>query len=112
MNNIILKQRAAVHKQAVRLLLSGQMPERDHLFNPDSPDQLHALQRFVELMVQIQAKPKMHVAYMREAYENADNNAVRLTFDRAVESCPEPEAVLLPAAKNPVGFSTPAGVGA
>ena len=95
MNNIILKQRAAVHKQAVRLLLSGQMPEREHLLNPNSPEQYFALQRFIELMVQLQAKPKMHIAYMREAYENADNNAVRLTFDRAVESSPNPAGHLI-----------------
>lgn len=43
----------------------------------------------------MEAKPKMHIAYLREAYENADNNAVRLTFDRAVESAPNPNGNLI-----------------
>lgn len=100
MNNVILKQRAGVHKSAVKLLLSGQMPERDHLFQPNSGEQLVALQNFIELMVQIEARPMMHIAYMREAYENADNNAVRLTFDHFVESYPNPEGHLI-AKSNP-----------
>lgn len=94
-NNVILKQRAAVRKSVVRTLLSGQMPEREHLFNPALPEQLFALQRFIELMIRLEAVPKMHVAYMREAYENAGNNAVRLTFDRAVQSAPHPHTTLV-----------------
>jgi hypothetical protein len=95
MNNIILKQRAGVRKSAVRLLLAGHLPDREHLFNPNSSEQWFALQHFIELMARMEAKPKMHIAYMREAYENADNNAVRLTFDRAVESAPNPEGRLI-----------------
>lgn len=95
MNNVILKHRAAVRREAVRWLLAGHFPEPEHLLNPASGEQLHAVQHFVELMVRCEARPKLHVAYLREAYENADNNAVRLTFDRAVESTPNPDWQLI-----------------
>ena len=95
MNNVILKQRAGVQKGAVKLLLAGHLPERDHLLRPELPEQWFALQNFNRLMMSLDAKPKMHIAYMREAYENADNNAVRLTFDRAVESAPNPDGGLI-----------------
>ena len=95
LNNVILKQRAGVRKDAVKILLAGQLPDRDHLLNPDDPKQWFALNHFIELMVRLEAKPKMHIAYLREAYENADNNAVRLTFDRAVESAPNPNGNLI-----------------
>jgi hypothetical protein len=101
MNNVILKQRAGVRKDAVRLLLSGHLPDRDHLLNPDDPAQWYALQRFIELMMRIQAKPKLHVVYMREAYENPGNNAVRLTFDRSVESAPNPRGSLIGKSAQP-----------
>ena len=32
---------------------------------------------------------KLHVPYIREAYENPDHNDVRVTFDRRVESQPQ-----------------------
>jgi len=70
------------------------MPEREHLLQPDSASQFGALQNFIELMIRAEARPKLHIAYMREAYENAGNNAVRLTFDRTVESFPNPEGLL------------------
>ena len=101
MNNVILKQRAGVRKEAVRWLLAGHLPDREHLLNPDDPAQWVALQRFIELMLQLNAKPKLHVAYLREAYENANNNAVRLTFDRAVESAPNAQGLLIAKSEEP-----------
>jgi hypothetical protein len=101
MNNVILKQRAGVRKDAVRLLLAGHMPDRDHLLRPEDLAQWAALQRFVELMLRLNAKPKLHVAYLREAYENPGNNAVRLTFDRAVESAPNHVGKLIEKSPEP-----------
>ncbi len=89
-NNVMLKERGGVKKNAVPLLLAGHMPERRHLLQPHDEEQFVAVQRFCQLMLDVHAGPKMHVAYMREAYENSDNNAVRLTFDRFVESAPTP----------------------
>ncbi|MCX8156444.1 MAG: polyphosphate polymerase domain-containing protein [Verrucomicrobiae bacterium] len=86
MNNCILKQRGGVRQQAVEALLSGHLPEPQHLVNY-SAKALVALQRFCELAQRLQAKPKVHIAYLREAYVN-DNDTVRVTMDRQV--CGEP----------------------
>ncbi len=87
MNNAILKQRGAVYRDAVAGLLGGQLPETHHLvtFNPKY---LTALQRFHELMVDNQASPKTHVAYLREAWVSESDNSVRVTFDRNVRTAP------------------------
>jgi SPX domain protein involved in polyphosphate accumulation len=85
-NSCILKQRGGVRQSAVESLLAGHLPEPDHLVSY-SPKSLVALQRFCELMHRIQAKPKVHISYLREAYVN-DNDSVRVTMDRMV--CGEP----------------------
>jgi hypothetical protein len=46
-----------------------------------------AIERFIQLMMEVNAKPKMHVAYDREAYVNNFNNEVRITMDRNVRGC-------------------------
>jgi hypothetical protein len=81
-NNCIMKQRGGVRQDCVGLLLSGHFPEADHLVSK-SPNQLVAIQRFCDLMAQIHAKPRVHIAYMREAYVS-DNDEVRVTIDRKV----------------------------
>lgn len=90
-NNCILKQRGGVRKAAVPWLLAGQLPEADHLLSKD-PKQLVALQRFCDLMQRLQAHPKVHIAYQREAWVHPTNNSVRVTLDRAVAAEPEFEA--------------------
>ena len=94
-NSVILKQRAGVKKSAVRSLLAGHLPEPEHLLNPHNAEALVALQHFNELMLQLKARPKMHIAYLREAYENLDDNGVRVTFDRRVESAPQHHEALV-----------------
>ena len=95
MNEIILKTRGGVRKDAVRALLAGEFPGPEHLLRPEDGRQLVAVQKFCRLMSEIQARPRMHIAYLREAYENPGNNAVRLTFDRRVESAPNPNSRLI-----------------
>ena len=82
MNNCIMKQRGGVRQQYVGYLLSGQLPQEEHLLSK-APKQMIALQRFCELMNRIHAKPKVHIYYMREAYVSDDDN-VRVTIDRKV----------------------------
>jgi hypothetical protein len=101
MNNIIFKQRAAVHRDAVEGILAGQLPDPAHLVSHD-PRHLVALQRFSELMQATRAKPKVHVAYIREAWISPQNNAVRVTMDRDVVSDPEPTARLSSEMSEPV----------
>ncbi len=100
MNNCILKQRGGVRHDAVEWLMAGHFPEASHLVSKD-PKQLVAIQRFSELMQMVQAKPQVHIAYLREAYVHPTNNSVRLTLDRAVRADYEPTARLSTEMKKP-----------
>lgn len=84
-NKVIRKNRAQVHRRYVKDLMNGHLPTYEHLVYK-SPDQLHALEQFCYLQNQLQATPVLHVSYLREAYEMEHSNAVRVTFDRNVES--------------------------
>src|SRR6267143_7058571 len=67
MKDVILKQRGGVKQAAVPLLLAGQLPEESHLLSK-VPSNLVAIQRFQHLMTGLNAKPKSHIYYLREAY--------------------------------------------
>src|SRR2546430_13552190 len=86
MNNCILKQRGGVRQDCVSMLLSGHLPEPEHLVSK-SPNQLVAIQRFCSLMDQVHARPRVHIFYMREAYVS-DNDEVRVTMDRTIQAEP------------------------
>lgn len=100
-NNAILKQRGAVRRDAVDLLLHGQLPEPAHLVSSD-PRHLGALQRFCQHLTETEAKPKAHVAYYREAWISQHNNSVRVTMDREVRFEPEPTARLVAEMTKPM----------
>ncbi len=91
-DNCILKQRCPVKRSAVSLLLNGYLPEREHLLS-DEPRHLVALQEFHLLMNRIQARPKAHNSYLREAWVSPHDNSVRVTFDRHVRIEPWSEPV-------------------
>ena len=93
MNNCILKQRGGVQQDSIAFLLAGHIPEQGHLVSKN-PNQLVSLQRFSHLMGQIRAKPKVHIAYLREAYVS-DNDEVRVTMDREVMAEPHAHVVRL-----------------
>jgi len=93
MNNIIAKQRGGVRREAVDGLLAGQLPAPAHLISKE-PKQLVALQNFCRLMANLDASPKAHIAYLREAWISQNDNSVRVTMDRAVRCQPEPTARL------------------
>lgn len=82
LNNCILKQRAGVRQTAIEPLLTGHLPEPSYLV-ADVTNQMATLQRFCHFMSELQAKPKVHIAYDREAYVS-DNDEVRVTMDRNV----------------------------
>jgi len=86
MNNCIMKQRGGVRLDALAPLLNGHLPEPDHLLSK-APNHMVAVQRFCHLVGELHAKPKVHIAYDREAYVS-DNDEVRVTLDRNV--CAEP----------------------
>jgi len=99
-DNVILKQRAAIRKSAVRWLLKGHLPEPKHLLNPRDGNAVFALQRFCHHVHRLRAAPKMHVAYLREAYEDPGDSGVRVTFDRRVESAPQHHDALVARSPN------------
>src|SRR6266550_4374438 len=101
MNNIIAKQRGGVRRDAVDWLVAGHLPEPAHLVSRD-PRQQVALQNFCKLASDIGAKPKAHIAYLREAWISPRDNSVRVTLDRAVRCEPEPLAHLNTRMDNPV----------
>jgi hypothetical protein len=88
LNDAILKQRGGVRRSAVAGLLAGQLPEPEHLLSAQTK-QFVALQRFSQIMLSIQARPKAHVAYRREAWISSQDNSVRVTMDREVRVAPE-----------------------
>lgn len=85
-NNCILKQRGGVRQSAIRSLLTGHLPDEQHLVSKN-PKHLVALQNFCRLLHDIQGKPKVHIAYLREAYLS-DDDAVRVTMDRKIKAEP------------------------
>jgi hypothetical protein len=54
-----------------------------------------ALQRFCQLMHDIHAKPKAHIAYLREAWISRRDNSVRVTLDRVVRCDADPTTRLV-----------------
>ncbi len=100
-DNCILKQRCGVKRGAVPLLLAGQLPEPDQLLARE-PRHLVAIQRFNELLHRLNAKPKLHNAYSREAWVSPHDNSVRVTFDRDVRVEPFFRAEAVTAMAQPV----------
>ncbi|MBI1840214.1 MAG: polyphosphate polymerase domain-containing protein [Verrucomicrobia bacterium] len=101
MNNCILKKRGGVRHDAVEWLLAGHLPEFSHLISKD-PRQLLALQEFCMRSQELNARPMVHIAYLREAYVHPDNNSVRVTLDRNVRADYEPTARLSTEMRRPV----------
>src|SRR5438477_600465 len=64
--------------------------------------ELLALENFYQLMHEHQAKPKVHIAYLREAYVPHDDNSARLTMDRMVSAEAETVARLSTQMRDPV----------
>ncbi|MGE4179522.1 MAG: VTC domain-containing protein [Limisphaerales bacterium] len=101
MNNAILKQRGAVRREAVDSVLSGQLPNPNEIASSD-PRHLAGIQRFLGLMIELQARPTAHVAYLREAWMSPRDNSVRVTMDRDVYFEPDPTTLMLATMADPV----------
>lgn len=83
----ILKQRCSVKKGALAYVLAGQFPPSE-LVNSSEPKHQAALQEFIRVVQRLRARPKILVTYLREAYLDGQNNAVRVTLDRRVRIAP------------------------
>jgi len=88
MDNCILKERCAVNREAVPLLLAGQLPDPDQVLSREGRH-LATLQRFNLLLHQLNARPKAHNTYLREAWVSRHDNSVRVTLDRQVRIEPQ-----------------------
>jgi hypothetical protein len=100
MNNTIAKQRGGVRREAVAALLAGDLPEPAHMVSRD-PRHLFAVQRFLEHVAALQARPTAHVAYLREAWLSPGDNAVRVTMDRSIRIERDPTTRLSTAMSEP-----------
>jgi hypothetical protein len=100
-DNCIIKQRCPVHREAVPLLIAGQLPEAGHLFSKEARH-WGTLQRFNLLQHQLNARPKAHNHYFREAWASPYDSALRVTIDRKVEIEPYFRADAVTAMSNPV----------
>ncbi len=77
MNTIIIKNRARVRDQDVAPLLAGSsLPPQEYSTDEET------LNQFQLYMKSINAKPKILIRYLRQAYEDTSHNRVRVTFDR------------------------------
>jgi hypothetical protein len=72
-----------VKREAVGELLSGASPRPEFLYS-GSPQHWADLLDFWHLKERLDAAPRAHNAYWREAYMSPDNSSVRVTIDRAV----------------------------
>jgi hypothetical protein len=100
-DNVIFKQRGGVHKPAAAALLAGQLPEANHLVADDAK-QRFALEHFLELVQVLDARPKVHICYRREAWVDPRGSHVRVTFDRHVLGEPRPIVHFATEPVNPV----------
>ncbi|HET7623626.1 MAG TPA: polyphosphate polymerase domain-containing protein [Verrucomicrobiae bacterium] len=89
MNNVIIKQRCAVRRDAIATILAGQNPGSEFVMST-LPGELFAMESFMERMLVERAVPVAHVAYKREAWMSPRNNSVRVTLDRSVRFSPQP----------------------
>jgi hypothetical protein len=82
-DNSILKRRCAIRRAAVPFVVAGQIPEMDQLITRESRH-LGALHRFNELMLRLNAAPRLHNHYLREAWVSPHDNSIRVTLDRNI----------------------------
>lgn len=100
-NNTISKERGAVKRSLVPDILGGQIPDPSQLLSK-SPKSMVAIQRFCHHAMALRARPKAHIAYLREAWIHAEDNSVRVTMDREVRCSPDPTMNLSTQMDRPV----------
>jgi SPX domain protein involved in polyphosphate accumulation len=83
--DVILKQRAVVRRSSVARLIAGHWPLRSDLLTDDDKN-FKALHNFCNLRNMIAGQPAAYTSYYREAYEPADSNSFRVTFDRNLKA--------------------------
>ena len=80
MTDVVVKHRGGVKRAALNSVLDGHLPHPEQLTD-GHPRQLMALERFVAMMLELNARPKLHLSCLREGYESCDGQT-RVTLDR------------------------------
>lgn len=95
-----VKHRGGVRVEAVKSVLAGYLPDREGLLTRN-PREVGAVERFVAMMGELNARPRLHIGCLREAYESYDGKA-RVTLDRCigVDEVPADSGELLPTAMD------------
>ncbi|MCH8487903.1 MAG: polyphosphate polymerase domain-containing protein [Candidatus Cyclonatronum sp.] len=91
-NSIIAKKRAKVYRSSAERLVSGFMPGWHDLAVKDD-DGMDAILDISQKINYLQARPTVHVSYLREAWMADGTNKIRVTFDRDVYTEPVQEVV-------------------
>jgi len=94
MTDVITKYRGGVRPEAVNILLGGCLPEPRHYLS-HNPTAAMAVERFVTMMVEMNARPRLHLFCLREAYVSGDGNT-RVTLDRRMRVNEVPDDSTLP----------------
>lgn len=82
-DNSILKKRCPIPRDIVPLVVAGQLPAPEQVLSQEARHYA-ALQRFIELSLRLDAKPRLHNHYFREAWVSPHDNSIRVTLDRKI----------------------------
>jgi hypothetical protein len=91
-SDVIVKDRAMISREGVMHLLNGGWPNPSHW--PDPSPMIHGKRRldvyyeFWQFCNAVQAKPMIYISYLREIHEAANDDELRVTFDRQVSATP------------------------
>ena len=99
-DNTIAKQRGGVKREALEQMLVGQLPLPEQMSSGE-PAHRAAVEQFIHHMQELNAAPKAHVAYYREAWTSRHDNSVRVTIDRQTRIEVEHRAHLVTEMKDP-----------
>jgi hypothetical protein len=95
----IVKDRAMISREGVRQFLKGGWPRPS--FWPDPEHLKHGKRRldvyfmFWQFCNALQAKPVAYLSYLREIYEQPNDDEMRVTLDRHVAATPYDESTML-----------------
>jgi hypothetical protein len=81
-NEVIIKQRAVIRREALERLVSGCCPRLDDLHDAADAESHGTLREFCQLRDSLHAQPKIIVYFEREAWISPSDENVRITFDR------------------------------
>ena len=100
-NSVIAKKRAKVKRTSAQKLASGFFASPMDL-SEDTAENMEAMNYISERINLLNARPSVHVSYLREAWVADGTNKIRVTMDRNVLSEPVQTVSLKPDMLDPV----------